>query len=101
MSPAQEEVIATAPEEQGAGELLDVSAFELELAESESAEEPAEAPTALPSEDQGVELVQGSLRGRDPAALVRQGELLAHDPGGMVAYLSSVELHPGRERFLG
>jgi hypothetical protein len=100
MSPAQEQEIASAPEDSGEGMLLDVSSIELELAQ-EGSEEEEPAPVEAPVEIQDVGLVQGSLRGRDQAALMRQGEILAHKPMAMEAYLTSTELHPGRERFLG
>ena len=105
MSPAQEELIANAPSEgSGAGELLDMSAFEEELIEPEATAPLVEEVVAQAAEvaaPQEVDLVQGSLKGRDQGALALQGELLAHDPGAIEAYLSSNELHPGRERFLG
>ena len=100
MSPAQEQEVASAPEDSGAGELLDFSSFELEMAQAPPVEE---TPVLVeePAETQEVGLTQGSLRGRDLSSLARQGEILAYEPMAMEAYLSSIELHPGRERFLG
>ena len=42
----------------------------------------------------------GLHKGLDIESLTRQGEILAHAPTSMGAYLDSQELHPGRERFL-
>jgi len=100
MSPAQEEAVASAPEDSDAGELMDLSSFELELAQEVPVEQ-TPTPEEAPEETQDVGLVQGSLRGRDQGSLARQGEILAHEPMAMEAYLGEIELHPGRERFLG
>ena len=78
------------------GELLDLSLFAQEPVE-ESVEEPAAVETVTP-QDSGSQ--RDNYRGMDHNSLVLQGEILAHRPMAMEPYLNSVELHPGRERFL-
>ncbi len=104
MSPSE---VASSVPAASDGELLDLSQFAAkpavqptaDLAVVEVVEESLEpAQTAVVPQEVGSQ--RGSYRGMDPDSLVLQGEILAHDPTAMGAYLESVELHPGRERFL-
>ena len=104
MSPSE---VASSVPAASDGELLDLSQFAAkpavqptaDLAVVEVVEESLE-PAQTAVVPQGVGSQRGSYRGMDPDSLVLQGEILAHDPTAMGAYLESVELHPGRERFL-
>jgi len=98
MSPTQEE-IASNKDDSVAGELLDISSFEPDATKEPTEEVSPNATTEVVT-FQEVAPAQGSLRGRDYGSLARQGEILAHQPMAMEAYLASTELHPGRERFL-
>jgi hypothetical protein len=100
MSPS---LVASTEPAASEGELLDLSQFAEEPVEEEMAaeitEETPEANVlAVVPQESGSQ--RGSYRGMDHESLVLQGEILAHRPMEMEAYLNSVELHPGRERYL-
>jgi len=90
MSPTQLEVASDA-DDSGEGRLMDLNTFELAKAEGPPVEQ---APPEMEAPQ------EGDLRGRDYGSLTRQGEILAHTPSLMEAYIDNMELHPGRERFL-
>ena len=106
MSPPEMASLEPAPSE---GELLDLSQFAqnpaqaplLEIAPVELGLEIVEGEPATATPERSEQKSQrGDYRGMDRGSLLKQGEILAHTPMAMGPYLDSVDLHPGRERFL-